>query len=83
MENKELIELMRTAIKEELQPINDRFEVLEIKQDILHRKLDSLEFNIKVTEREIKKDIRLLKDSQETLITVLEGHGILPKVEGQ
>ncbi|MGL5437900.1 MAG: hypothetical protein ACRDBO_21405 [Lachnospiraceae bacterium] len=90
MDNVELIDLIRTAIKEELTPMKEdissifgRLNALEIKQDMTHRKLDNLEFNTKSMEREIKKDIALIKDGQETLIAVMEAKGILPRVEGQ
>lgn len=38
---------------------------------------------MKAMERSLKRDIHLLNDAQETLITVMEMKGILPKVEGQ
>ncbi len=118
METSQLIDVMRTVIREELVPVNekltivderltsvegrltsvegrltsvegrltsveDRLSVLEIKHEITHRKLNNLEFNFKVMEREFKKDIRLMNDSQETLIAVMEAKGVLPRVEGR
>ena len=37
--------------------------------------------DIKVSERSIKKDIKLLQDAQDTLVEVLEQNGILPKIK--
>lgn len=61
---------------------NNRLGVLEVKADMTHRKIGNLEFAMKSMERDIKKDIRMLYDAQETLIVVLEGKGILPQVRG-
>ena len=58
--------------------INSRLDVLEYKQELIHKKLDNLVFDTKVLERELKKDIKLLQDAQETLITVLVHKEILP-----
>ena len=65
-------------VDEKVKLMNDRLEILEIKQDITHKKLDDLTLDVKISERSIKKDIKLLKDAQETLITVLEHQNILP-----
>ncbi len=71
------------VLKTDVSSMNDRLSVLEIKHDMTHRKLDNLEFYTKSMEREIKKDLALTIDGQQTLIAVLEAKGILPRVEGQ
>ena len=78
------------AMDQRFDSIESRLGVLEIKQDTTQRKLDNLDFKVdnlaismKGSERNIKKDIRLLQDGQETLIAVLEAKGILPRVERQ
>ena len=78
------------AMDQRFDSIENRLGVLEIKQDTTQRKLDNLDFKVdnlaismKGSERNIKKDIRLLQDGQETLIAVLEAKGILPRVELQ
>lgn len=94
MDNMEMIELMRAVIKEEIEPLNKRLDsmehmvnerlgTLEVKADMTHRKIDNLEFAMKVLERDLKKDIHKLNDAQETLIAIMEIKGILPRVEGQ
>jgi len=76
------------AMDQRFDSIENRLGVLEIKQDTTQRKLDNLDFKVdnlaismKGSERNIKKDIRLLQDGQETLIVVLEAKDILPRVE--
>lgn len=76
-----IAELIDAKLDAKLKPINDRLEILEIKQDLTHKKLDNLTLDVKISERSIKKDIKLLQDAQETLITVLENQGILPSVK--
>lgn len=68
------------SLTKRMDSIDKRMEMLEIKQDLTHKKLDNLTLDMKVSEREIRKDIRQLQDGQETLITVMENKGILPKV---
>ncbi|WP_243134653.1 hypothetical protein [Murimonas intestini] len=68
-------------ILDELKSINSRLEMLELKHDLTHKKLDNMTLDIKVSERSIKKDIKLLQDAQDTLVEVLEQNGILPKIK--
>lgn len=68
-------------MKSDIVNVKDRLEVLEIKQGLTHKKLDNLTLDVKISERSIRKDIKLLQDAQETLITVLENQGILPSVK--
>lgn len=68
-------------IRSELKDITEKIELLDLKQDLTHKKLDNLTLDVKVSERAIKKDIRLLQDAQDTLIEVLEQKNILPSVK--
>jgi len=95
MNENELIAILRKELQEnfsilrnELQPIKDEIkalrsdvEVLKIKAELTHRKLDDLTLDVKIAERSIRKDITHLQDAQETVITVLEHKDILPKAE--
>ncbi|MDC7290192.1 hypothetical protein NXH76_20570 [Blautia schinkii] len=83
------------AIAELVKPINERLDKLEngfatlenkvdtlaYKHDMTHRRLDDLSLDVRYAEREIRRDVRHLKDDTETLVVVLEGRGILPKVQ--
>jgi len=94
MIDNEMLQAIGALIDEKITPINNRLTsleqmvenrlgTLEVKADMTHRKIDNIEFAMKVMERDLKKDIHKLLDAQETLIAVMEIKGILPKVEGQ
>jgi len=94
MIDNEMLQAIGALIDEKITPINNhltsleqmvenRLGTLEVKADMTHRKIDNIEFAMKVMERDLKKDIHKLLDAQETLIAVMEIKGILPKVEGQ
>lgn len=68
-------------MKAEIQTIHDRLDMLDIKQDLTHKKLNDLTLDVKISERSIRKDIKIIQDAQETLITVLEHQGILPSAK--
>jgi len=92
-----LATLIRGVIKEELEPINKRLDLLdnrmgtlEVKHDITNKrieelslKVEGLELNLKMTNHSNKKEFARIHDAQETLIAVMEAKGILPKVEGR
>ena len=65
------------GVDKRLDDMDKRLEYVEMKQDVMQKKLDDLAFDTKVSERAIRKDIRLLQDGQNTLIAVLQGKGIL------
>lgn len=52
--------------------------MLDIRVGLVQKRLENLELDVKVAERDIRRDIKLLQDGQETLIEVLEQKGILP-----
>lgn len=68
-------------IRSELKEMTEKMELIDLKQDLTHKKLDNLTLDVKVSERAIKKDIRLLQDAQDTLIEALEQKNILPSVK--
>lgn len=61
---------MRAIVK----PLKDQIETLDIK-------VDTLQLNVKISERAVRKDIERLNDEVETLVAVLEAKNILKKVE--
>ena len=65
------------GINYRLDGMDQRLEFVEMKQDLMQKKLDDLAFDMKVSERAITKEIRLLQDAQNTLIVILQGKGIL------
>ena len=73
------LEVIKDGMKQ-FDVINSRLDVLEVKQELMHKKLDNLILDNKIFERFIKKEIKLLQDAQDTLIEVLTHKGILPVV---
>ena len=51
-----------------------------MKCDITRKKVDDLALDMKLMERGIRTDIRKLQDTAETIVVVLQGQGLLPKV---
>jgi len=68
-------------ILNEINFLKDEFEVLKIKSELTHRKLDDLTLDVKVAECSIKEDIAKLEDEMETVVTVLQGKDLLPKAQ--
>lgn len=63
---------------ERLDKMDERFEIVELKQDRTARKLEDLRLDIAIAERDIRRDIHLLKDETETVIEMLKMHELLP-----
>lgn len=66
------------AIMDLLKPIADRLDVIEMKQDIASKKLDDLKLDVKIAERDIRRDIHKFNDEMETVVEVLKQHELLP-----
>lgn len=66
------------AIGELLKPIKDRLDVIEMKQDITSKKLNDLELDVKVSERNIRRDLHKLNDEMETVVEVLKQNDFIP-----
>lgn len=82
------IELLKGLMQETIKPITERLDKLENKLDVVafkedhtRKKLDDLSLDIKLAEREIRRDIAHLQDDTETIAYVLQGKGILPKAQ--
>lgn len=81
MTTDEKLDLLISEFMSFKKDMTEKIELLDLKQDLTHKKLDNLTLDVKVSERAIKKDIRLLQDAQDTLIEVLEQKNILPSVK--
>lgn len=73
------LQAIKTLMKETLEPIEKRLDVLEIKQDVLSRKMDDVTYQVASLEHTSKKEFHKLNDEVDTLIAVLEAKDILPK----
>ena len=78
--------LLDSKLDERLKPINDRLDkmdsrldIIELKQDRTSKKLDDLQLDVKIAERDIRRDIRSLNDQMETVIEVLKQHELIPR----
>ena len=58
--------------------VENRLEMIDLKCDTNRKRLDDLSLDVKIAERNIRKDIKNLQDTTETLVVVLQGRGILP-----
>ena len=68
-----------SAINELLKPINDRLDIIELKQDRTTKKLEDLRLDVAIAERDIRRDIHELKDEMETVIEVLKMNELIPQ----
>ena len=58
--------------------VENRLEMIDLKCDTNRKRLDDLSLDVKLAEWDIRKDIKNLQDTTETLVVVLQGRGILP-----
>ena len=79
MSNEELLAAMSDMIDQKLQPINIRLDILEVKQDRTMKKLDDFQLDMKVSERNINRNIHKLQDEMDTVIEVLKLHELVPQ----
>ena len=90
MTERELLEQLLNEVKElkasqnEMKiaqyDISERLDAINMKCDITRKKVDDLALDMKLMERGIRTDIRKLQDTAETIVVVLQGQGLLPKV---
>ncbi len=62
-----------------LDSMDSRLDVIEMKQGITAKKLDDLLLNVKIFERDIRRDIHILNDEMETVVEKLKQHELLPR----
>ncbi|MDE6608844.1 MAG: hypothetical protein K2K54_14000 [Lachnospiraceae bacterium] len=67
------------SINERFDKIDNRLDIIELKQDRTAKKLEDLRLDVAVAERDIRRDIHELKDETETVIEVLKMHELLPR----
>lgn len=79
-------EMIDTKLAENLQPVNNRLDKIESRLDVIEiiqkrttKKLEDLQLDVKIAEREIRRDIHDLNDEMETVIEVLKMNEMLPR----
>ena len=75
--DKESMEMFQ-KILDRLDKMDNRFNILELKQDRTAKKLDDLRLDVAVAERDIRRDILELKDEMETVIEILKMNDLIP-----
>ena len=89
MDNEQLLkaisEMMDKKLKLELQPIKEHLDKLDTRMDMMEvimkrtvKKLDDLQLDVKIAERDIRRDIHDLNDEMETVVEALRAKNILP-----
>ena len=58
--------------------LENRIDVLEVKQDRTSTALEELKFTVMLSEKNIRRDILMLKDASETVEQVLKIHRLIP-----
>ncbi len=66
------------TINGRLDRIEQRLDVIEFKQERTEKKLNDLQLNVELFERDIKRDIHTLRDEMDTVIELLKIHKIMP-----
>lgn len=67
------------VILDNINKINDRLDIIELKQDRDSKKLGDVQLDIKIAERDIRRDIHSLRDEMETVIEVLKQNELIPQ----
>ena len=62
-----------------LDKMDNKLNILEIKQDRTAKKLDDLQLDVKIAERDIRRDIHTLNDEMETVIEILKLNEMIPR----
>lgn len=80
-DSEKLDKLLETVaqMQERFDKIDNRLDIIELKQDRTAKKLEDLRLDVAVAERDIRRDIHELKDETETVIEVLKMHELLPR----
>lgn len=66
-------------VENRLDKVENRLSVSELKQKTMADKLDDLQLDIKIAERNIKRAIHNLNDEMETVIEILKLNDLLPR----
>ncbi len=70
---------MFQKILDRLDKIDNRLEIVELKQDRTAGKLEDLRLDVAIAERDIRRSIHEPKDQTETIVEVLRMNELLPR----
>lgn len=57
-----------SRIDEQFSRLDSRLNMIEVKQDIGSRQVSDLRLDVKIAERDIRRDIQILNDEMETVV---------------
>ncbi len=57
-----------SRIDEQFSRLDSRLNMIEVKQDIGSRQLSDLQLDVKIAERDIRRDIQILNDEMENVV---------------
>ncbi len=70
---------MKKDFNEKFDRLENKVDTISLKADMTHKKLNDLSLDVQMSERNVRRDIKDLQDTLETVTVILEGKGILPK----
>lgn len=70
---------MKKDFNEKFEKLENKVDTISLKSDMTHKKLNDLSLDIQLSERNVRRNIKDLQDTLETVTVILEGKGILPK----
>ena len=70
---------MKKDFNEKFEKLENKVDTISLKSDMTHKKLNDLSLDVQLSERNVRRDIKGLQDTVETVTVILEGKGILPK----
>ena len=66
-------------LDEKLKGIKEDIQIINYKLDISNKKIDDLDLRVRISESNIRKDIKKLSDENDTVIEILKQHNLLPR----
>ena len=68
-----------SSLETRFSSLEEKLEVVNFKCDTNRKKIEDLSLDLKLFERDVKKDLKQLHDTTETLVVVLQNNGLLPQ----
>ena len=68
-----------SSLESKFSLLEEKLEVVNFKCDTNRKKIEDLSLDLKLFERDVKKDLKRLHDTTETLVVVLQNNGLLPQ----
>ena len=66
-----------SSMESDMAHMSRRIDVIDFKLDRTNKKVDDLQLDMKLSERNIKRDISRLQDQMDTVVEVLKQHELI------